>query len=84
MGFKLYAAHLSGVSYDNEGNFGQGLLIINEAEVFHMRQPMADNLIRIPMYGKVESLNAAVAAAILMYEAARQEGLFKMNTEYNI
>ena len=29
----------------------------------------ADKLIRIPMEGKVESLNAAVATAILMYEA---------------
>ena len=75
MGFKLYAAHLSGVSYDNEGNFlGKcGLLIGNEAGgLSHEAASMADNLIRIPMYGKVESLNAAVAAAILMYEAARQ------------
>ena len=34
---------------------------------------MADNLIRIPMAGKVESLNAAIATGILMYEYARQE-----------
>ena len=33
---------------------------------------MADTLIRIPMLGQVESLNAAVASAILMYETARQ------------
>ena len=32
----------------------------------------ADTLIRIPMCGRVESLNAAMAAGILMYEAARQ------------
>ena len=32
----------------------------------------ADRLIRIPMEGQLESLNASVAAAILMYEAARQ------------
>ena len=32
----------------------------------------ADCLIRIPMCGKVESLNAAMASGILMYEAARQ------------
>ena len=32
----------------------------------------ADCLIRIPMEGQVESLNAAMAAGILMYEAARQ------------
>ena len=32
----------------------------------------ADTLIRIPMEGKLESLNAGVASAILMYEAYRQ------------
>jgi len=32
----------------------------------------ADARIRIPMTGGVESLNAAAAAAILFYEAARQ------------
>lgn len=31
-----------------------------------------DDLVAIPMYGHVESLNVSVAAAILMYEAARQ------------
>ncbi len=75
-GFKLYAAHLSGVSYDREGNFlGKcGLLIGNEAQGLSKETAsMADKLIRIPMEGKVESLNAAVAAAILMYEAARQK-----------
>lgn len=33
---------------------------------------MADAYIQIPMMGKVESLNAAVAASVLMFEAARQ------------
>ena len=32
----------------------------------------ADRLIRIPMQGNVESLNAATAATVLMYEAMRQ------------
>ena len=32
----------------------------------------ADGYIRIPMCGEVESLNAAVASAVLMYEAFRQ------------
>ena len=32
----------------------------------------ADCLIRIPMEGEAESLNAAVAAAVLMFEAGRQ------------
>ena len=32
----------------------------------------ADKKVRIPMEGRLESLNAGVAAAILMYEAHRQ------------
>ena len=34
-----------------------------------------DCLIRIPMAGRVESLNAAMAAGILMFEAKRQREL---------
>ena len=33
---------------------------------------LADSYIKIPMGGKVESLNAAMASGILMYEASRQ------------
>ncbi|MFZ0061881.1 MAG: RNA methyltransferase [Pyrinomonadaceae bacterium] len=33
---------------------------------------MADERVKIPMHGEVESLNVGVAAAILLYEAARQ------------
>ena len=32
----------------------------------------ADYLVKIPMCGQLESLNAAMAAGIFMYEAARQ------------
>ena len=34
-----------------------------------------DYKVRIPMYGKISSLNASVSAAILMYEAVRQRGM---------
>ena len=33
---------------------------------------LADERIRIPMEGRVDSLNAAVAAAVLLFEAKRQ------------
>jgi len=36
---------------------------------------MADEAVRIPMLGPVESLNVGVAAGILLYEAARQRGV---------
>ena len=34
----------------------------------------ADKQVSIPMHGAIESLNAAVAAAVLLYEAQRQRG----------
>ncbi len=33
-----------------------------------------DNLVRLPMFGKVSSLNAGVAGAIALYEVLRQQG----------
>lgn len=74
-GFTLFAAHLSGELYDTEGSFlGKiGILIGNEANgLSDEASKKAGKLIKIPMAGKVESLNAAIAAAILMYEASRQ------------
>jgi TrmH family RNA methyltransferase len=46
------------------GNEGQGL----PEEI----ERSADACVRIPMASNVESLNAAAAAAVLFYEAARQ------------
>jgi 23S rRNA (guanosine2251-2'-O)-methyltransferase len=34
-----------------------------------------DLLVRIPMHGRIDSLNAAVAGSILLYEAASQRGI---------
>lgn len=41
----------------------------------------ADELARIPLRGPVESLNVAVAAGIVLFEAARQRGAFTIGTE---
>ena len=72
---RLFAAHLKGKqSYDKE-NFCEstGFLIGNEANgLSDETANLADTYIRIPMAGQVESLNAAVAASVLMFEAARQ------------
>lgn len=75
---RVYAAHLKGaVAYDKaDYRENSAILIGNEAKglseecagLSHMR-------IKIPMEGKVESLNAAVAAAVLMYEAQRQRNM---------
>ena len=75
-GIALYAAHLKGNhTYDHEDyRKSSAFLIGNESQgLTEKTAGMADHYIRIPMSGQVESLNAAVAAAILMYEARRQK-----------
>lgn len=74
-GVHTYAAHLDGKnSYDQEDyQKGCAFLIGNEGNGLSEKlSRRADTWIRIPMHGKLESLNAAVAASILMYEVCRQ------------
>lgn len=74
-GIRLFAAHLEGSrSYDQEDFTAPcGFLIGNEAKgLSGSIAAQADAPIKIPMAGRVESLNAAVAASIFMYETARQ------------
>ena len=74
-GIKSYAAHLEGSNtYDKEDySSGTAILIGNEGN--GLREEISNNAdvwVRIPMEGKVESLNAAIAASILMFEVYRQ------------
>lgn len=74
-GIRLYAAHLKGTgNYEDEDYTGGcGFLIGNEAVgLTEEMASMADCYVKIPMAGQVESLNAAVAASVLMFETARQ------------
>lgn len=74
-GVVLYAAHLKGKNdYDGE-SYGvrSGVLIGNEANgLTEQAAKEADCLVKIPMEGEVESLNAAIAATVFMYEIYRQ------------
>ena len=72
---RVYGAHLAGKRYYDSFSFREGtaFLIGNEGKgLSRSLSEMADSLLKIPMEGKVESLNAAVSAALLMYEAHRQ------------
>ena len=74
-GIRLYAAHLKGMhNYDQEDyTKATGFLIGNEAKgLTDEMAAIADTYIKIHMAGQVESLNAAVASSVLMFEAARQ------------
>lgn len=74
-GLYIYAAHLEGEKNYFEltliDNFA--IVIGNEANGIDSFTAAATNeLVKIPMPGKAESLNAAVAAALFMYESVRQ------------
>lgn len=74
-GIRVFAAHLKGErDYDQEDYRGPSAFLIgNEANgLTEETAGLADRLVKIPMCGRVESLNAAVAASVLMFEAARQ------------
>lgn len=74
-GIRTFAAHLGGERSCFEESYTgpSAFLIGNEGNGLSRElTAMADTLVRIPMQGKVESLNASVAAALLMYEAERQ------------
>lgn len=74
-GVSLYAAHLKGQNTYDEEDYTKacGFLIGNEGNGLSDEvADMADCYIKIPMEGQVESLNAAISATLLMYEANRQ------------
>jgi TrmH family RNA methyltransferase len=65
-GKPLHEANFTGAAMIVVGNEGAGV----PADILSM----ADELVTIPHSPRVESLNAGIAASILLYEAARQRG----------
>ena len=76
---RIFAAHLNGKNYYAGTSF-QGktaFLIGNEGNGLSKEITLlADEKIKIPMEGKLESLNAGVAGALLLYEAKRQRSIW--------
>jgi TrmH family RNA methyltransferase len=74
-GLKTFAAHLRGDKsiYEADMCAGGVILIGNEANGLSDELTLcADELVKIPMPGKAESLNASIASALFMYEMVRQ------------
>ena len=74
-GFWVLGAHMEGdrTLYEADLTIPTVLVIGNEGKgISRVVKEACDFLVTIPMYGNLNSLNASVAAAILMYEAVRQ------------
>lgn len=75
-GYKVVVTSLETENYYYDLNFNEKLIIVigNESKgVSKDIQELADIKVKIPMLGKTESLNAAVATSIIAYEGVRQK-----------
>ncbi len=73
-GVWIYGTDASGTDY-SETDFTGGVALVIGSEGFGMSkliQKKCDFMIKLPMLGKINSLNASVAAGIFMYEVLRQ------------
>ena len=74
-GVHTYAAHLKGEVFYDSFSFREPTAFLIGNEGNGLTKELADkaeSYLKIPMEGQVESLNAAIATALLMYETHRQ------------
>lgn len=74
-GLWIYGLDMEGSTliYETDLAGAIGIVVGNEGEgLSRLVRENCDGIIRIPMFGKIESLNASVSAAISMYEVSRQ------------
>ncbi|WP_300346518.1 23S rRNA (guanosine(2251)-2'-O)-methyltransferase RlmB [Clostridium sp.] len=70
----IYGADIDGDSYSYETNFSGacGIIVGSEGRgMSNLTKKKCDKLVKIPMVGKINSLNASVAGGIMMYEVLK-------------
>ena len=75
-GFWITGTDVEGTKTHFESDFKGNIGVVIGSESSGMRRLVkekCDFLVKIPMLGQIESLNASVAASILMYEVLRQK-----------
>jgi len=74
-GIQILTAQLQDSSWYYDTDMKRGTAIVIGTEATGLTKPwrlVADAHIKIPMLGQLDSLNASVSAAILLFEAVRQ------------
>jgi RNA methyltransferase, TrmH family len=77
-GIRILAASPDGTKEYTEADFTRGTAIVVGTEQYGLSRRWmegADELVRIPMLGQIDSLNVSCAATILLFEAVRQRRL---------
>lgn len=73
-GIWVYGADIAGVEYSYEVDFAGPCALIVGSEgrgISKLTLKKCDKLVKIPMVGKINSLNASVAGGIMMYEVLK-------------
>ena len=76
-GLKIFAATEKAVNLYSEGNYTDPCVLVLGSEEHGISSEIlniADELVKIPILGKIESLNVSVATGILLYEVVKQRG----------
>ena len=79
-GLTLYAATEKADKFYTNVDMKEGCMFIMGSEDTGIDEELlalADQQIKIPQLGQIESLNVSAAAAVLMYEAVRQRGIME-------
>lgn len=72
--------HAKTLLYEQDMNLPLAIVIGNEHKgIGRLTRDKCDFLVRLPMKGPIQSLNASVAAAVMMYEAVRKRDYFQVN-----
>lgn len=69
--FKIVSSYLDTENYYHETEYGNKVALVIGNEANGVNEDLineSDILVKIPIYGNAESLNAAISSAILMYE----------------
>lgn len=77
---RVVAASMRGTHAHHEARYGERTCILMGTEQSGLPtdvEDVCDELVRIPMAGRAESLNLAIAAGVMIYEAWRAQGYAK-------
>ena len=72
----IYGADMTGENYCFDVDFNSSIALIIGSEgrgISRLIKEKCDGLVKIPMMGNISSLNASVAAGMLMYEILKQK-----------
>lgn len=73
----VLGVEIDGKRYYNEVDFQAPVALVIGSEgkgLSHLVKERCDEIIRIPMRGQINSLNASVATGVVLYEVLRQRG----------